>query len=90
MWTSGKAVLFFTADWCQSCKGMKNMVKEICSKQKELKLYKIDIEKSEELAEQFEVKSLPTFILCKEGQEIDRRVGSSSSRDLEKFIGGIE
>lgn len=72
-------LLDFYADWCGPCKMMAPVVDEIARSESVLK---IDIEKFPELAQKFEVRSIPTFVVVK-NQEISAfRLGASSKNDF--------
>jgi thioredoxin 1 len=46
----------------------------------------IDVDSEGELARRFEVRSIPTFILIEDGQEVNRFTGAKTRKDLENFI----
>lgn len=81
-----KQVYYFTADWCGPCKKVRPIVEELNRDQSEVKFQIIDVDSEGELARTFEVKSIPTFILIEDGQEIDRFTGAKTKKDLENFI----
>jgi thioredoxin 1 len=73
----------FYADWCGPCKMMAPVVEEIAGERDgKVKIAKVDCDQSGELAGQFGVSSIPTMVLFKGGEEVDRRVGASSKEDL--------
>jgi thiol-disulfide isomerase/thioredoxin len=73
---SGQVVLEFTAKWCGPCKKMKPEVSLLQEEYKDLVFQVIDIEEEEEIADQFQVSSLPTFILIKNGLIQKRIIGA--------------
>ena len=81
-----KQVYYFTADWCGPCKKVRPIVEELSRDQSEVKFQIIDVDSEGELARKFEVKSIPTFILIKDGKEVNRFTGAKTRNDLEKFI----
>ena len=76
-------VFYFTADWCQPCKKVKPIVEEM--KKEGFNFQIIDVDYEQELVKQFEIKSVPTFILLKEGKEINRITGTKTRKELENF-----
>jgi thioredoxin-like negative regulator of GroEL len=76
-------VFYFTADWCQPCKKVKPIVEEM--KKEGFNFQMIDVDYEQELVKQFEIKSVPTFILLKEGKEINRITGTKTREELENF-----
>jgi thioredoxin 1 len=81
-----KQVYYFTADWCGPCKKVRPIVEELTRDQSEVKFQIIDVDSEGELARRFEIKSIPTFILIEDGQEINRFTGAKTKKDLENFI----
>ena len=78
-------VLYFTADWCNPCKKVKPIVEEM-NKDSITKFQMIDVDLEMELTKKFEISSVPTFILTKDGKEIKRTTGAQSREQLEAFI----
>ncbi len=81
-----KQVYYFTADWCGPCKKVRPIVEELSRDQSEVKFQIIDVDSEGELTRKFEVRSIPTFILIENGQEVNRFTGAKTKKDLENFI----
>lgn len=71
----------FFADWCYPCKMMAPVVEEI-SKDESIKVGKINIDENQELAEKYEIESIPTILIFKNGKEYKRKVGVTDKQDL--------
>ena len=87
----GNVLIDFYADWCMPCVTMGPVVEEIANKFKDkLKVGKFDIEESREIAQRFNIMSIPNFVLLKDGKVVTNFVGSMSEEDfiekLEKFL----
>lgn len=84
----GVVLVDFYADWCGPCR-MMNPVLEALSVEMKGKcvVAKLDIEKAQQVVASFEVTSIPTLILFKNGKEVGRVVGVKDADDLKKFIG---
>ena len=82
-------VLYFTADWCNPCKKVKPIVEEM-NKDSITKFQMIDVDLEMELTKKFEIRSVPTFILIKDGKEIKRTTGAQTKQQLESFIDLVE
>lgn len=78
-------VLYFTADWCNPCKKVKPIVEEM-NRESVIKFQLIDVDSEMELTKKFEIRSVPTFILIKDGKEIKRTTGAQTREQLEAFI----
>jgi thioredoxin-like negative regulator of GroEL len=79
-----KNVFYFTADWCNPCKKTRPVVEEL--KKEGFQFQMIDVDYEQLLAKQFQVKSIPTFILLEDGKELDRVTGAQTRKELENFI----
>ena len=79
-----KNVFYFTADWCSPCKTTRPIVEEM--KREGFEFQKIDVDYEQLLVNQFQVKSVPTFILLEDGKEINRITGAKTRAELENFI----
>jgi thioredoxin-like negative regulator of GroEL len=74
-------ILYFTADWCNPCKKVRPIVEEI-NRDSIIKFLFIDIDTELSLAEDYEVRSIPTFILIEDGKEIKRISGAQTQEQL--------
>lgn len=80
-------VIDFNADWCGPCKMLRPLLDQIASENDKVKIVSINIDDNDELADEYQVSSIPCLVLIKEGKEIKRNVGLISSDDIESFIG---
>jgi thioredoxin len=55
-------VLYFTAKWCGPCKKISPYFEKFSSEYPKIKFYKIDVDENQELAERYQISSIPTFI----------------------------
>jgi thioredoxin 1 len=66
----------FWATWCGPCRMVAPIVEEIASEQSgKLKVAKLDVDSNPQVAQQFGVMSIPTLIVFKDGQAVERLVG---------------
>ena len=79
-----KTVFYFTAEWCEPCKKVKPVVEEM--KKEGFQFQMIDADYEQLLVKQFKVSSIPTFILLKDGKELNRISGAQTRDQLEGFI----
>jgi thioredoxin 1 len=81
-----KMILYFTADWCNPCKQTKPIVEELNRKQIMAKFFIIDVDSEIEMAKDFEIRSVPTFVVMKDNLEIHRTTGAKTRQQLEELI----
>jgi thiol-disulfide isomerase/thioredoxin len=79
-----KTVFYFTADWCGPCKKTRPIVEDL--KKEGFDFQMIDADYEQLLVSRFKVKSVPTFILIKDGEEVNRIVGAQTRESLLEFI----
>ena len=82
----GLILVDFYADWCPPCKALLPTMKKLAEKSDQAVIAKVNTEDSPEIAQEFNVKSIPTSILLKNGNEVDRLVGNVSLKNLEALI----
>lgn len=75
---SGNEVVLvdFFAEWCGPCKMIAPTIEELGNEMKgKAKVFKVDIDKSGDLAEKYEIMGVPTLMIFKNGKAIDKIVG---------------
>ena len=68
------------ADWCGPCKMVAPVIEELSNEVTDAKVVKVDIDASPEIGARFQVRSIPTFIVLKDGVMVDRVVGASPDK----------
>jgi len=80
-----KTIKYFSAAWCGPCKAFKPVMNEIKSEGYYVEF--IDIDMLTDLAQQYNVRSVPTVVIEEGGVEVDRFVGSIPKQQvLQKLI----
>ena len=79
-------ILYFTADWCNPCAKTKPIVEELNKDSSDVKFQVIDSDIESAMARSFEVRSIPTFIVIEDGQEIKRVSGSQTKEQLQGLM----
>ena len=80
----GVVFVDFYATWCMPCKTMAPIIEEISKEYKEVKFVKIDIDKNEELAIKYNVMSIPTMLIMKNGEVTKTFVGVTNKENIVK------
>lgn len=65
----------FWADWCGPCRMMSPVLEEISTSSKEFKVCKVNVDEEEDLADRFEISSIPCLVVFKNGAEAKRSTG---------------
>ena len=74
---SEKPVLLdFWAPWCGPCRMVSPIVDEIAGERKDILVGKVNVDEEMELAAQFQVTSIPTLVVLRNGQVVNRVVGA--------------
>lgn len=76
----------FYADWCGPCKMLSPIVEAVAKETENIKFVKINVDEAQELAMQYNIMSIPTLVLIKDGQEINRKVGLIDKSELLDLI----
>lgn len=88
---AGVVLVDFYADWCGPCKMIAPVLEELAAEfDGRAKICKVDVDNNDELASKYGIRSIPTLIIFKNGQEAEKSVGFSSKEALkakiEKFL----
>lgn len=80
----------FWASWCMPCRMLAPTVEKLAEEnQGKLKVCKLNTDENQNIAAQYGIQGIPTLILFKEGQEVDRSVGVSSKQKIQEKINSI-
>ena len=71
----GKALVDFWAEWCGPCKMSKPVFEAVSGDMKEIHFFSVNVDDHPNVPGRFGVMGIPTFIVLKDGKEVDRVVG---------------
>ena len=80
-------VVDFWAEWCGPCKMMAPMFSQATAQlEPRVRMAKLNTEQEQNIAAQFNIRSIPTLIIFKQGKEIARQSGAMDSQSLIQWI----
>lgn len=83
---AGYVLVDFFAKWCGSCKQLSPIFDEVEKEYSNIKFVKIDIDELEELSLNYQVMSLPTLLLFKDGNVVARKTGTLKKEELKDLL----
>lgn len=78
-------VLYFTAEWCNPCQRTRPVAEEL-RREGLIDFIFVDADIELELLEKFGIRSVPTYILIEDGQEIKRMSGAKTKEQFLEFV----
>ncbi|ELZ94840.1 thioredoxin [Haloferax mucosum ATCC BAA-1512] len=79
-------LLDFYADWCGPCKTQDPILDELEGDYENVEFVKVDVDEEQDVANQYQVRSLPTLIVENDDGIVDRFVGVTQRDDLESAL----
>jgi thioredoxin 1 len=76
----------FTAAWCPPCRVMKPVLAELAAERDDLRVVQVDVDEHQRAAARYEVLSMPTFVLFRDGAPVLRLVGARPKRRLQEEL----
>lgn len=77
----------FYAEWCGPCKMMSPVINKIAEEiGEQVKICKINVDEAQDIASKYEIMSIPTFIVLKNGEIVKRTIGVQSEEKLKEMI----
>ena len=81
-----KVLVDFWASWCGPCMMLSPLVDEIANEVSDLKVAKVNVDEENELAEKFNIMSIPCLLVFENGKEVKRSVGFIPKEEIKKLI----
>ncbi|MEW8956724.1 thioredoxin [Clostridium sp.] len=84
--SNGVTLVDFWATWCGPCKMLTPVLDELSNELSEIKFGKVNVDENPKSAEQYRIASIPTLLLFKNGEVVDKIVGFRPKSEIEQFI----
>ncbi len=83
-----KVLIDFYADWCGPCKMVSPIVDEIAEENPQYVVGKVNVDAEPELAQRFGVMSIPTLVVLKGGEVVNRALGARPKAQILQMLEG--
>jgi len=86
----GLVFVDFFAEWCGPCKMTGPLIDKLSEEKKNILFYKINVDENGDLASQYSIFSIPTFIIFKDGQIVSQFSGAMGKEGFEEEIRKVQ
>lgn len=76
----------FWASWCTASKRSEQTVGEIEDERDDIKVVEVNVDQNMGMRDRFDIQGVPTFMMFKDGEELERKVAAQSKKQLLKMI----
>ena len=76
----------FYADWCAPCRIFSPIVEEVAQENSNIKVVKVNVDESQAITTKYQIMSMPTLVVIKNGNEVTRSVGVISKSETLNMI----
>ena len=82
----GIVVVDFFATWCGPCKMIAPIIEELEAEMKDIKFVKLDVDENPEVSNKYQIQSIPTLKVFKDGKDVDTVVGFLPKDQIKALI----
>ena len=74
--SQGLVLVDFWAEWCGPCKMMHPVFERMAKKYRHIRFARVNVDQKQDISMKFGVQAIPTFIMFKDGKQVDRMMGA--------------
>ena len=78
----GITLVDFYADWCGPCKMVAPIIEQVSNEVENAEVVKVNVDESPMIGAKYQIRSIPTFIVFKDGEPVNSVVGVNPSKDF--------
>ena len=82
----GTTVKDFHADWCGPCKKQDPIIDDLEEEHPDVDFEKIDVDESPDVAQEYGVRSVPTIVVEKDGEVVEKFIGLTQANEIESAL----
>jgi len=81
-----KKVIMFSAQWCAPCKQAKPVFQQLAESARDMQFEIVDIDENHAMAQDYDIRGVPTFMLIENDEEVSRIVGAQNVAKVKEFL----
>lgn len=82
----GVTLTDFWATWCGPCRMQSPVVEKLSEEMANVKFFKMDVDQNPEVPRSFQIMSIPTLLIKKDGEVVDKVIGYHSKEQLQQLL----
>ncbi|MFP4632544.1 MAG: thioredoxin [Halobacteriota archaeon] len=76
----------FHAEWCGPCKQQDPIIDELAEEHPDVEFMKVDVDEEPDVAQEYGVRSVPTIVVERDGEVVEKFIGLTQASDIEAAI----